>query len=382
MSNVTRWSFPTAIRFGAGAVATTGESLKALGIGNVLVVTDPGVRGAGLVDPVVAALEAHGIASAVFDGVAGNPLEAHVDAGAKAYADAKAEALVAVGGGSAIDVAKVVAVRANHDGPLGDYDDAKGGDALITGTVPPIVAIPTAAGTGSEVGRSGVVTLQATGRKTVIFSPKLLPIAAILDPALTTGLPAFITAATGYDALTHNLEAYVAKGDHPLCDSIALGGIRLVAKSLERVMTHPSDLSARGDMMKAAMMGATAFQKGLGACHSLAHPLSSVSGLHHGLANAVCLPAVVRFNMQQEGLPRRYATVAQILTREPNPDACASALETLRAAIDLPAGIGAAGVSEDDLDALADAAIDDLCHTLNPRPCTRDDMLALYRASW
>ncbi|HHH27309.1 MAG TPA: iron-containing alcohol dehydrogenase [Polyangiaceae bacterium] len=384
MTTFARWSFPTEIRFGLGACKSVGEALAQRGRERALVVTDPGVRGAGLTDPIVASLEAAGIDAAVFDGLAGNPLERHVEDGLAAYHDADADCLVAVGGGSAMDVAKVVAVKVNHHRPLADYDDAKGGDALITEPVPPIVAIPTTAGTGSEVGRSGVVTLRETGRKTVIFAPALLPVVAILDPELTFGLPALLTAATGYDALTHSVEAYVAKGDHPLCDAIALGGIALVARSLARAVDEPGNAEARGDMMKAAMMGAIAFQKGLGACHSLAHPLSAVSELHHGLANALCLPAVVRFNLEQEGLAPRYAEIARILTGEAKAKAevCADALTELRARLGLPSGLGEAGVSEDDLDKLADEAFADSCHANNPRECTRPDMLALYRASW
>lgn len=382
MTTIARWSFPTEIHFGLGAVQNVGQALKERGAAKVLVVTDPGVRKAGLVDPVTASLEAVGVAAAVFDGLAGNPLERHVEDGLAAYHDAEADSLVAVGGGSAMDVAKVVAVRVNHHRPLTDYDDAKGGDALITEEVPPIVAIPTTAGTGSEVGRSGVVTLRETNRKTVIFSPKLLPVLAILDPELTFGLPPFITAATGYDALTHNVEAYVAEGDHPLADAIALGGIRLVAKSLARAVSEPGDAEARGDMMKAAMMGSIAFQKGLGACHSLAHPLSSLAGLHHGLANALCLPAVVRFNLEAEGLSERYAAIAQILVGEPDASRCADALTELRATVGLPNGIGEAGVDDAKLEPLANEAIADSCHASNPRPCTRQDMLELYRASW
>lgn len=382
MSTFTRWSFPTEVRFGLGASKSVGEALKQRGQRRALIVTDPGVREAGLVDPIADSLSAVGIDAAVFDGLAGNPLEHHVEDGLAAYHDAEADCLVAVGGGSAMDVAKVVAVKVNHHRPLADYDDAKGGDALITEPVPPIVAIPTTAGTGSEVGRSGVVTLRETGRKTVIFAPGLLPVLAILDPELTFGLPAFLTAATGYDALTHNVEAYVAKGDHPLCDSIALGGITLVARSLARAVAEPGDADARGDMMKAAAMGSIAFQKGLGACHSLAHPLSAVSGLHHGLANALCLPAVVRFNVEHEGLEPRYAEIARILTGEAEAGRCADALAELRATIGLPSGLGEAGVKRTDLDELADEAVADSCHANNPRECTRADMRALYEASW
>jgi len=193
-------------------------------------------------------------------------------------------------------VGKLIALAVTHHRPLADYDDAVDGGRFIGPNVPPIVTIPTTAGTGSEVGRSGVVTLAATGRKTVIFSPYLLAKVALLDPELTRSMPARVTAATGFDALTHCLEAFCALGDHPMADAIAIGGLELCAAHLARAVEHGDDLAARGGMMKAAMMGAVAFQKGLGACHSLAHPLSSEKGMHHGLANALCLPAVIELN--------------------------------------------------------------------------------------
>ena len=377
-----RWAFPTQILFGIGAVGDTGAELARLGVTRALIVTDAGVKKVGLIEPVLASLAAAGVAAAVYDGVAGNPLENHVEDGIAAYRAHGADGIVAVGGGSSIDVAKLIALRDEHARPLADYDDAKGGDALVTAAVPPIVAVPTTAGTGSEVGRSGVVTLAATGRKTVIFSPKFMPRAAILDYELTRSMPSVTTSANDYVALTHCVEAYLSKGDHPLCDSIALGGIRLVAKSLRRAVADGGDIEARGDMLKAAMMGAVAFQKGLGACHSLAHPLSSVSGLHHGLANALCLPAVVRFNLEGGGdIRARYGVIARALTNGASDDA-ASALADIRAAIGLPNGLEAAGVEEAKLDKLADEAIADACHASNPRPTSRADLYRLYRASW
>jgi alcohol dehydrogenase class IV len=297
--------------------------------------------------------------------------------GLAAYRAAGADLLVAVGGGSPLDVAKLVRLMATHAPPLGQYDDAIGGDAKVVNDVPPMLAVPTTAGTGSEVGRSGVVTLTETNRKTVVFAPRLLANAAILDPELTVSMPARITAATGIDALTHNLEAYVALGDHPLADAIALGGIELVAKSLARATHHGDDLAARGDLLKAAAMGAIAFQKGLGACHSLAHPLGSEKGLHHGLANALCLPAVVAWN--REVVAERLDRVARIfgVSGAELPDR----LRAFHAELGLPAGLRSEGVAEADLGRLADLAFEDACHRSNPRPCTRDDLLALYRAS-
>jgi alcohol dehydrogenase class IV len=313
----------------------------------------------------------------VYDDVLGNPIEQNVHDGVAAFREARADVVVAVGGGSPLDVGKLVRLGVNHKRPLVDYDDATGGDRFITADVPPMLAVPTTAGTGSEVGRSGVVTLEANHRKTVIFSPHLLANVAILDPEMTRSMPPHITAATGFDALTHCLEAYVALGDHPMADGIALEGIRLVAACLARAVADGNDLGARGGMLKAAMMGAVAFQKGLGACHSLAHPLSSEKGMHHGLANALCLPAVVDFN--EKAARARLDRVRAIL--DPEAGSCGEALRKLRKRVGLPDGLGAEGVKESDIPKLADKAIEDACHRSNPRPVTRDDLAALYKAS-
>jgi alcohol dehydrogenase class IV len=230
------------------------------------------------------------------------------------------------------------------------------------------------------VGRSGVVTLEATHRKTVIFSPHLLANVAVLDPDLTRSMPPHLTAATGFDALTHCLEAFVAKGDHPMADGIALEGMRLVATHLERAITHGDDMDARGGMLKAAMMGAVAFQKGLGACHSLAHPLSSECGLHHGLANALALPAVCEFNAVVASA--RLARVSALLGRDEGADECADAVRALRARVGLPGSLQKAGVPREKLDLMADLAFQDACHQNNPRPCTREDLRRLYERSF
>lgn len=376
----TIWSFPTRILFGVGCVEQAGAEAKRLSATRALVVTDRGVVKAGLLAPLTRSLEAAGISVAVFDEVLGNPIEKNVHDGVAAFRAAQADLVVALGGGSPLDVGKLVRLKVRHDRPLVDYDDATGGDQYITANVPPMLAIPTTAGTGSEVGRSGVVTLDANHRKTVIFSPYLLANAALLDPAMTRTMPPHVTAATGFDALTHCLEAYVAKGDHPMADGIALEGLRLAARHLERAVAHGDDLEARGGMMKAAMMGAVAFQKGLGACHSLAHPLSSECGLHHGLANALALPAVVEWNGEVAG--ERLAEVARILGGEPSARGCADVLRKLRSAIGLPAGLRAASVQREALGRLADLAFQDACHQMNPRPCTRDDLFRLYEASF
>jgi alcohol dehydrogenase class IV len=376
MSTVT-WSFPTTIVFGAGAVRTLADHVKRIGAKRVLVVCDAGVAKVGIAERVRALLDEGGVAAAVFADVDPNPVEKNVTDGVAAYRAHGADAIVSVGGGSPLDAGKLIALKVTHDRPLVDYDDATGGDRFIGPNVPPMVTVPTTAGTGSEVGRSGVLTLAATGRKTVIFSPHLLAKVAILDPELTRSMPARITAATGFDALTHCLEAYCALGDHPMADGIAIGGLELCAKSLARAASHGDDLDARGDMMKAAMMGAVAFQKGLGACHSLAHPLSSEKGLHHGLANALCLPAVVDFN--ESAVPGRLDRIRGIL--DPTATTCGGALRALRKRLGLPEGLRAEGVSEADVPKLADKAFEDACHRGNPKPVTRDDLAALYRAS-
>jgi 4-hydroxybutyrate dehydrogenase len=371
------WAFPTTIVFGNGAVRTVADHVKRIGAKRALVVCDAGVVKVGIAERVRALLEQGGVAAAVFDGVDPNPVEKNVFDGVAAYKAHDAGAIVSVGGGSPLDAGKLIALKVTHDRPLVDYDDATGGDRFIGPNVPPIVTIPTTAGTGSEVGRSGVVTLPATGRKTVIFSPHLLAKVAILDPELTRSMPARVTAATGFDALTHCLEAYCSLGDHPMADGIAIGGLELCAAHLVRAVEHGDDLAARGGMMKAAMMGAVAFQKGLGACHSLAHPLSSEKNLHHGLANALCLPAVVDFN--ESVIHDKLERIRGILDRSAK--TCADAVRALRKRVGLPDGLRPEGVSENDVPKLADKAIEDACHRCNPRPVTRDDLAALYRAS-
>jgi len=374
--SITAWSFPTRILFGNGAVRELGKLAKDLG-DTALIVTDQGVVKAGVIDKVRASLDAAGVKHATFDGVHGNPYESDVDEGVAAYRTANAKLVIAVGGGSPLDVGKLVRLMVTHEPPIAQYDDAIGGDAKIVKDVPPMLAVPTTAGTGSEVGRSGVVTVKATGRKTVIFGPRLMANAAILDPELTVGMPPRTTAATGFDALTHCLEAYLSLGDHPMADAIALHGLELAVQYLERATKNPNDLEARGAMMKSAMMGAVAFQKGLGATHSLAHPLSSEKGLHHGLANALCLPAVVAWN--EEKVPERVERVAKIfgVAGKDLPKTIAD----LRKKLDLPDGLRAEGVTEKDLDKLADLAFEDACHRCNPRPCTRDDLRKLYEQS-
>src|SRR5215471_1456746 len=382
MTTLSYWSFPTRIVFGPGAARETGAEARRLGARRALIVTDRGVVAAGLLHAIETSLAEAGVSRTTFADVEPNPVEKNVHDGVRAFRDAQADIIIAVGGGSPLDTGKIIRLKARpgaHERPLVEYDDAIGGDAHVTANVPPMLALPTTAGTGSEVGRSGVVTLDANRRKTVIFSPHLMANAALLDPEMTCSMPARTTAATGFDALTHCLEAYVALGDHPMADAVALGGLALVGLHLRQVVSHPSDLDARGGMMKAAMMGAVAFQKGLGACHSLAHPLSNVCALHHGLANALCLPAVVEWNAQVA--TGRLASAARALGGEPSAAGLSGMLRALRAEIGLPDSLSAAGVRREQLSTLADGAIADACHRLNPQPCTRADLLRLYEQS-
>ncbi len=375
--SVVTWSFPTTIVFGAGAVTKLVDHVKRVGGTRALIVCDPGVVRVGIASRVKAILEGANIAASVFDAVAPNPVEENVFAGVEAYRAFGANVIVSVGGGSPLDAGKLIALKTTHDRPLIDYDDATGGDAFITQNVPPMITIPTTAGTGSEVGRSGVVTLKANGRKTVIFSPYLLAKAAILDPELTVSMPAHVTAATGFDALTHCLEAYVSLGDHPMADGIALMGLELCAKHLEQATVHGNDIEARGGMMKAAMMGAVAFQKGLGACHSLAHPLSSEKDMHHGLANALCLPAVVDFN--ESVASEKLSRVRSLFDTKAT--SCGDELRALRDRLGLPSTLASQGIAASDIAKLSAKAFEDACHQSNPKACTVTDLAALYRAS-
>ncbi len=378
------WNYPTRILFGVGAIADLGAEAKKLGATRALIVTDPGVTRAGLLGPVEESLKGQGIEVSCFDQISTNPTEAESRAAASAFGESRADAVIAVGGGAALDVGKMVRILATEPLPLEEYDDAIGGDAKMKANFPPMIAVPTTAGTGSEVGRSAVATLASSGRKTIFFHPKLIANVAMLDPRMTESLPAKFTAATGFDALTHSIEAFLAKGDHPMADAIALKSVSLVGKYLERAVREPRDLDARGGMLKASMMGAVAFQKGLGACHSLAHPLGAEHDLHHGLANALCLPAVIDFN--RSAVPGRIADVARALgVRGEDADTlafeCSGAIRALRHKVGLPDGLAAVGIRDEHISRLAKLAMEDGCHGSNPRTCTEYDMEQLYRVS-
>src|SRR5580698_2456541 len=289
---VSTFSFPTTILFGAGAVGRLPDELKKRGMSRPLLVTDAGLART----PVFARVASLAPDAMVFSSVEPNPTERNVLDGLAIYQQNRCNGIVGLGGGSPLDAAKAIRLKVTHELPLAEYDDLLDGGQRISANVPPYIAIATTSGTGSEVSRSTVITIAATNRKTVVFSPHLIPTLAIADPELTLALPPYLTAGTGMDAFTHNVEAYISKGCHPICDAIAFRGARLVWENLPRVMADPRGIEARAQMMMASIMGAIAFQKGLGATHSLAHPLSSDCGMHHGTANAVMLPFVLEFN--------------------------------------------------------------------------------------
>jgi 4-hydroxybutyrate dehydrogenase len=381
---ISNFSFPTRIVFGPGAIEHVAEAARSFGMKHPLLVTDLGIVNSGLLEHLTTRLNKAGLTWALFDRVEGNPTEASVFPGVDIFQAEHCDGVIAMGGGSSLDAGKAIRLKATHPLPLEEYDDLKNGARLISADLPPLVAIPTTSGTGSEVGRSTVITLKSNARKTVIFSPYLIPSLAIEDPELTLRLPPHLTAATGMDAMTHNLESYLSLGYHPMCDGIALRGVALVNKHLRTAVHEGSNLVARTEMMAASMMGAVAFQKGLGTVHSLAHPLSTVAGLHHGLTNAILLPHVMRFNMS--AVLDRLVDLAAALgvdTRSMSPhraaEAAVAAIEKLNADIGIPQRLGEVAVTAEMIPVMVPKAMEDGCHQCNPRPTTAADMEALYR---
>jgi 4-hydroxybutyrate dehydrogenase len=384
---ITTFSFPTRIIFGVGATRQVPGCLEENGAHRPLVVTDPGLRAAPPFKAVVSALQGGGVHYEVFDGVHPNPVEEDVVKAAETYRSAGCDSVIGLGGGSAIDVAKATVVMAREEGTLADFEAQAGGMDRLKGPYDPIIAIPTTAGTGTEVGRSSVITSQKLRRKIIIFSPWLMPRRAILDPELTVSLPPSLTAATGMDAFTHCLESLTCPVYHPICDAIAIHGLELIIRYLERATRNGQDIEARGNMLVAASMGAIAFQKDLGATHSLAHPLSTEFGLHHGLANALCLPAVMRFNL--DAAAPHYARLARLYrdsnSKETESREAAAAVQLVEGMIErlgIQRGLRNHGVPREVLEGLSKSAFADSCHKTNIRACTQDDLLRLYQESW
>lgn len=377
MKPIVQFNFPTVIRFGIGAIKELPSQLKEQKKVRPLVVTDPIVATLPFFLEIVDDLKKAGLEPTVYCDMHKNPVKSDVMNGKAAYNAGNCDSIVGIGGGVGLDVARSIALAINHHRDLFDYDDLIGGDKYVTEEVPYFVTVPTTSGTGSEVGRSAIIADDETHQKKILFSPKLLASVVFADPALTFGLPPFVTAATGMDALTHNMEAYVAKNYHPMCDGIALEGIKLIGKSLEKATNEGNNAEARSDMMLASLMGAVAFQKGLGVVHSLAHPLSQMLDTHHGLANAVNLPYGMKFN--QEGFESRFEDMANALgLKNGNGVQLIDELFKLNERLGLPTKLSAIDVKEEHLDPLADLAFADFCHPNNPKPVTRDDFRAIY----
>jgi 4-hydroxybutyrate dehydrogenase len=374
----------TQIHLDAGVIGRLPDECKALGFQRPLVVTDAGVRAAGVLAQATGALG--DVPHAVFDATPSNPTEAAVRAALAVWQRERCDGLIAVGGGSSIDLAKGLAIAATHDGPLKTYATIEGGSAKIGANVLPLIAVPTTAGTGSEVARGAIVIVD-DGRKLGFHSWHLVPKVALLDPELTRGLPPLLTAATGMDAIAHCLETFMAPAVNPPADGIALDGLQRGWAHIERATANGADLDARWQMLSASMQGALAFQKGLGCVHSLSHSLGGVNPrLHHGTLNAVFLPAVVRFNAAADSIRReqRLARMAHAMGL-PGCDAdgseIADAIRAMNARLGLPIGLAAMGVSPDQFERVIDGAMADHCHKTNPRLATRDDYRAMLAAS-
>ena len=371
------WNFPTPIRFGVGAIAGLGEACQALGSHNPLIVTDPGLA---LLPPVGAAqeaCEAVGLGWGLFSDMRGNPVGEDVEAGVQAYRRGGHDGVVALGGGSAMDVGKAVGLMVGQDRPLWDFEDLDDWWTRVdVQGMAPVVAVPTTSGTGSEVGRCSVIVDTREHRKVVIFHPRMLPGKVVCDPALTVGLPPAITAAVGMDALSHNLEAFCAPGFHPMADGIAVEGIRRIHRSLIRAFEVGTDLEARADMMVASTMGATAFQKGLGAMHALSHPIGAELDTHHGLTNAVVMPYVLIFN--REAIADRITVLARSLGIAPGFDGFLEWILALRQTLGIPPRLDALGFEKKHAALLAPRAAVDPTAATNPIPLSPRSLESLY----
>jgi alcohol dehydrogenase class IV len=375
-NTIRQYNFPTVVRFGAGSIKELPGHLTANGLKKVLLVTDPVVSGLDFFSTIKSNLSDNNISIEVFSDIHKNPVKSDVLKGREAFNQTERECIIGIGGGAAMDVARAIALSIHHHRDLFDYDDLIGGDQYVTEAVPYFITVPTTSGTGSEVGRSAIISEDDTHRKRILFSPKLLAKIVFADPLLTMELPAFVTAATGMDALTHNMEAFIAKGFHPMAEGIALEGIRLINESIVDATNEPT-LESRSKMMIASLMGAVAFQKGLGVVHSLAHPLSSLLDTHHGLANAVNLPYGMRFNVP--GMEEAFRRIAKTMeVQEETGNAIVNHLFSLNTQLNLPTTLGAIGVKEEHIDTLADLAFADFCHPSNPKPVTREDFKTLY----
>jgi len=374
------WSYPNIIRFGAGRISELAEACNVAGIRAPLFVTDKGLAQQAITTKALSVLADAGIAVAVYSGVSANPKEDDVSKGVHAYNDAGCDGVVAFGGGSALDTGKCIAFMQGQSRSVWDFEDV--GDYWTRAdadAIAPVIAVPTTAGTGSEVGRACVITNEDSQEKKIIFHPKMLPVSVIADPALTIGLPAHLTAGTGMDALAHCMEAYCAPTFHPMSAGIALEGIRLVSQALVRVVADGIDLEARSMMMAAASMGAVAFQKGLGAIHSLSHPVGAMYNTHHGMTNAVFMPYVLVFNRAQ--IANKIIPMCEAIGIEPGFESLLEWVLDLRKTIKVPHSIAELGVADDAIDLIAKHAVADPSTGTNPRELTVDGARQIFLAA-
>ncbi|WP_323764449.1 iron-containing alcohol dehydrogenase [Marinovum sp.] len=380
MSLTGNWSYPTAIKFGAGRISELPGACAQAGMTRPLLVTDRGLADLPITAATLDVLEQAGLGRAVFSEVDPNPNETNLEAGVTAYRDGGHDGVIAFGGGSGLDLGKMVAFMAGQTRPVWDFEDVDDwwtrADAAA---IAPIVAVPTTAGTGSEVGRASVITNSETHAKKIIFHPKVLPTVVICDPELTVGMPGFITAGTGLDAFAHCLEAYSSPHYHPMSQGIALEGMRLVKDYLPRAFQNGQDLEARAQMMSAAMMGATAFQKGLGAIHAMSHPIGAQFNTHHGTTNAVCMPAVLAFNA--EVIRERFDTAAGYLGIDGGFDGFCAFVQDLNDSLNIPRGLSDLGVTEAAIPELVRGAIRDPSCGGNPVTLTEENLAELFKAA-
>jgi alcohol dehydrogenase class IV len=381
-----QYNFPTVLFYGADALKDLAPAIQKRGLKSLLLVTDPGLVQIGLADTVKSTLTSSGLNIEIFDNVHPNPIEQDVTTGVEMYKSGGFDGIIALGGGSAMDVAKTIRFMVVHEPPLAQYDDVLGGDAKIVNPMPSLFAIPTTAGTGSEVGRSSVITIKETGRKTIFFHPGLMPDIAVLDPILTVGLPPHITAATGMDAFTHCAEAYLVDSFHPMADALAVEGMKMIVANLPKVLDEPGNLDARGKMLLAASMGATAFQKGLGMIHSMAHPLSAEFNIHHGLANALLIKFGMEFTIAKtletsnQALMEKLNLIGNIILNSTTEDVALlpENLNNFIHNLGISEGLEHHGILINHIPKLAQLAFEDSCHATHPFPVSIEDFHAVY----
>ena len=379
MTLTANWNYPTPIRFGNGRISEIADACSVASISKPLLVTDKGLAGMDITTKTLDLMEASSLGRGMFADVDPNPTDKNAEEGIKIYRDGGYDGVIAFGGGSGLDLAKVIAFMAGQTRPMWDFEDI--GDwwtRADSDAIAPIVAVPTTAGTGSEVGRASVITNSETNEKKIIFHPKMLPTVVICDPELTVGMPKFITAGTGLDAFAHCVEAYSSPHYHPMSQGIALEGMRLVKEYLPRAYDDGTDLEARAHMMSAAAMGSTAFQKGLGAIHALSHPIGAIYHTHHGTTNAVCMPAVLQFN--EPAIRNRFNQAAAYLDIDGGFDGFCAYVDALNASMAIPKTLTELGITNPDMDRLVKDALADPSTGGNPIEMTAKNTRTLIEA--